>query len=150
MCDFSSFHEAIFKILFFVVVIDKSYPFIDSYSDDFFLWCYIHLSHGGYCTAIVFIGIDSMFLTTCFHLSAQFRILTMDMDELFNDMCKTKYLTPGENAIMNQRLKEFVIRQTRLIKICRHFIRIFTAAILVHFISVAVIIGIGSILFITV
>lgn len=129
--------------------------------------------HGGYCTAIVFIvwktvfrllkrlvtvffvcfapqGIDSIFMTTCFHISTQFKIISLRIENAFAELADKHYLTPAQNELMRQRLRDIVISQTKLMEITESFIRVFTGIILVHFISVALIIGIGSINLLTV
>lgn len=64
---------------FFIV---RRYPFLDAYSDINYVWCYIHLSHGGLCTATAFVGMDGLFINICNHIAAQFRIIGIDVENL--------------------------------------------------------------------
>lgn len=122
-----------------------SYPFIDSYSDNWFLPCYIHLTHGGYCTAFVFNGIDSIFITTCFHISAQFQIKSMRIQNIFKRLKHDGPFTAIANKSIRVNLIEVVEEQIQLFDLTDLFINVFTWIILMHFISVALIIGVGSI-----
>lgn len=121
-----------------------SYPFMDHYSDNLFLPCYIHLSHGGYCTAIVFNGIDSIFITACFHISAQFQIITLKIRNAFMKSVNEKY-TSDENNIIRKKLITAIEEQNDLFELVDLFIEVFGFIILMHFTSVALIIGFGSI-----
>lgn len=127
-----------------------SYPFIDHYSNYFFLPCYIHLSHGGYCTAIVFNGIDSVFITTCFHISAQFQIITMKIRKAFKAPEQDDTFTVAENQTIRKSLIDVIEEQNQLFDLTDLFIEVFSFIILMHFTSVALIIGIGSIDFLMV
>lgn len=127
------------------------YPFIDSYSDRLFLPCYIHLTHGGYCTAFVFNGIDSIFITACFHISAQFQINAMKIRSIFIRQTKGSIsLMTSENRKIRDNLIEVIEEQVKLFELTDLFINVFTWIILMHFISVAIIIGVGSINLLTV
>lgn len=121
----------------------KSYPYIDQYSDDAFLPCYIHLSHGGYCTAIGFNGIDSIFITACFHIAAQFQLATMKIQSSLK-LPTLKPLNASENAKIRRILIDVIEDQVKLFDLTDLFIKVFNSIILMHFISVAIIIGIGS------
>lgn len=126
---------------------ETSYPYIDQYSDNFFLACYIHLTHSGYCTAIVFNGIDSIFITTCFHISAQFQIITNRFQSLFklSPNQNEKMFNKTENLRMYDGFIEIVAKQNKIIEVTEIFVEVYTAIILMHFLSVAAIIGMGSI-----
>lgn len=63
-----------------------SYPFLDAYSQPSYIWCYIHLSHGGLCTATAFSAMDGLFINACNHISAQFRIIGIDVKNLTADI----------------------------------------------------------------
>ncbi|XP_055301169.1 odorant receptor 22c [Sitodiplosis mosellana] len=122
------------------------YPFISQYTDKTFLPCYIHLSHGGYCTAIGFNGVDSIFITACFHIAAQFQLITMKFQNAFKQLGRGgRPLTPTENQQWRRTVIEAMEDQIRLFELTNLFIKVFTSIILMHFISVALIIGIGSI-----
>lgn len=112
--------------------------------------CYIHLSHGGYCTAIGFNGVDSIFITACFHIAAQFQLTTMKFQNAFKRFMQKGPLTPTENQQIRTKLIEAVEYQIKLFELTDLFIKVFTVIILMHFTSVAVIIGIGSIDFLMV
>lgn len=60
----------------------RRYPFLDAYSDSNYVWCYIHLSHGGLCTATAFVGMDGLFINACNHISGQFQIIGTDIENL--------------------------------------------------------------------
>lgn len=122
-----------------------SYPYIDSSSDRSFIPCYIHLTHGGYCTAIVFNGIDSVFITVCFHISAQFQILAQQIQDTFEKINNTTVVNANQNYKLRCELTKYVAKQVKIMEIVILFVTVFKWIILIHFISVAVIIGIGSI-----
>lgn len=122
----------------------KSYPYIDQLSDNAFLPCYIHLTHGGFCTAIGFNGVDSIFITACFHIAAQFQLITMNIRNLLNQPKRVRY-TASENKRIRLALIEIMQDQIKLFELSDLFIRVFTSIVIMHFVSVALIIGIGSI-----
>lgn len=146
--------DTLFLFFFFALnyklltTFSPSYPFIDQYSDRYFVACYIHLSHAGYCTAFVFNGIDSIFLTTCFHISAQFQIISNCIRNAFrireNDDNSSPF-TVAENRSIRQQLIDAIEKHVFIIEVTDLFTEVYTAIILMHFLSVAVIIGIGSI-----
>ncbi|XP_031636522.1 odorant receptor 24a [Contarinia nasturtii] len=121
------------------------YPFIDQYTDKTFLPCFLHLSHGGYCTAIGFNGVDSIFITACFHIAAQFQLNAMKIRNIFNQVASNGILTKNQNQQLRNKLIDAIAEQVKLFELIDLFIKVFTSIILLHFISVAVIIGIGSI-----
>lgn len=142
---FTSELENAKKYLYFVLPSNR-YPYIDSYSDPFFIPCFIHLAHGGYCTAIVFNGIDSVFITTCFHITAQFQILSLKVrNVLSNAVDRTTIIDARENQRVRKELFECIAKQVAILETNELFVMIFRWIILGHFISVALIIGIGSI-----
>lgn len=107
--------------------------------------CYIHLSYGGYCTATVFNGIDSIFITACFHIAAQFRIITLKIENILKKSDPSIRFTAVENREIRHGLIDIMNDQIKLFELSDLLIESFTAIILMHFISVAFIIGIGSI-----
>lgn len=123
----------------------KSYPYIDHYSDTLFVPFYIHLSHGGYCTAIIFNGIDSVFIAACFHFATQMQLITMKIRNAFNHSKYVGMLTAIENQRIRQDLIVVIEEQNNLYDLIDLFIEVFTPIILMHFISTAIVIGIGSI-----
>lgn len=123
----------------------SSYPYIDPSSNRSFIPCYIHLTHGGYCTAIVFNGIDSVFITACFHISAQFQILTQQIQNIFEEVDSKTVINAKQNYKIRCELIKSVAKQVKIMEVVILFVRVFKWIILIHFISVAVIIGIGSI-----
>lgn len=127
-----------------------SYPFISQYTDRTFLPCYIHLTHGGYCTAFGFNGVDSIFITACFHIAAQFQLTTIKFKKTFEQLGQNGPFTPTENQQLRCQFIEAMEDQIKLFELTDLFIEVFTSIILMHFISVAVIIGIGSIDFLIV
>lgn len=142
--------NVLLQIIFFSSYWKNSYPFIDQYTDKTFLPCYIHLSHGGYCTAIGFNGVDSIFITACFHIAAQFQLITMRFQKVFTEVAQRGHLTKEENQRWRQVLIEAMEDQIKLFELIDLFIKVFMLIILMHFVSVAVIIGIGSIDFLMV
>ncbi|XP_031633877.1 odorant receptor 22c-like [Contarinia nasturtii] len=121
------------------------YPFIDQYSDKYFLACYIHLTYGGYCTATVFNGIDSVFITACFHIAAQFKLITMKIRNSLGNTQQNHPFSAAKNREVRHKLIAAINEQIKLFDVIDLFIKAFTLIIMMHFISVALIIGIGSI-----
>lgn len=104
------------------------------------------MAHGGYCTAIVFNGVDSIFITACFHISVQFQIKAMQIQNIFDEQPKNGALfTALQNRTIRKHLIEVIEEQIQLFDLTDLFINVFTWIILIHFISVALIIGMGSI-----
>lgn len=130
---------------FLIIQFNFSYPFIDHYSDHLFLPFYIQLTHGGYCTAIVFNGIDSIFITTCFHISAQFQLITLRIRSIFKRSQSNDSITITENLEIRQSFINCIEEQIQLFDLTDLFIEVFAFIILMHFTSVALIIGMGSI-----
>lgn len=112
--------------------------------------CYIHLTHGGYCTAFGFNGVDSIFITACFHIAAQFELVSMKFEKVFTDVAQKGHSKNVDNQRWRYQLIEAMEYQIKLFDLTDLFIKVFMLIILMHFTSVAVIIGIGSIDFLMV
>lgn len=74
----------------------------------------------------------------------------MKIRDVFNQMANNDVLTKNQNQQLRKKLIDAIEEQIKLFEITDLFIKVFTSIILMHFVSVAVIIGIGSIDFLIV
>lgn len=87
---------------------------------------------------------DSIFITACFHIAAQFQLIRMNIEMILKQP-KCVPFTNTENKGIRQALIETMQDQIKLFELSDLFIKVFTSIIIMHFVSVALIIGIGSI-----
>lgn len=74
----------------------------------------------------------------------------MRFQKVFTEVAQRGHLTKKENQRWRQKLIEAMEDQIKLFELIDLFIKVFMLIILMHFVSVAVIIGIGSIDFLMV
>lgn len=99
----------------------------------------------------MFNGIDSIFITACCHIAAQFQIITMKIQNVLTKSDSSEASLPEmENREIRRKLIAIINEQIKLFEVTDMLIKVFTAIILMHFITVALIIGIGSINFLMV
>lgn len=58
------------------------YPFFDEYADPYYFLCYLQITMGAYSTILGFIGMDSMFITLCSHISVRFDVLCSEIENI--------------------------------------------------------------------
>nr|AOE48072.1 putative odorant receptor OR6 [Scaeva pyrastri] len=101
---------------------------------------YISMSYSGVMTVFTFCGVDGCFVGLCFYISALFRMIQYDIQELFGHLQYHEKAGRRDNQIMRQELKVIIRRHNEVIDLCNEFKDIFTTIIMGHFLSASLVV----------
>ncbi|XP_055384092.1 odorant receptor 10a-like [Condylostylus longicornis] len=104
---------------------------------------YVSVWYTGLVTVFGFSGVDGFLVAYCHYISAMFKTIQLETKAIFSCLENKNFASEEDSVIFRKKLKEVVILQNKLNKICKSFTKIYTSVIISHFFSSAAIIGLS-------
>ncbi|XP_037040252.1 odorant receptor 10a-like [Bradysia coprophila] len=121
----------------------SEYPY-DEYADPIYTLTYIVMSSTGTICAFGLSGMDGIFVSICLQISAQFRILKRNFEQMTADYTNVQnerilQYSKAENQELNQKLKVLIRRHQDTIQMNDDMVNLFLVNIFSHFVSAALV-----------